>query len=95
MTVLKTQKCVNDVQDVHFRVLETSKIIKKHWKTVYFLKCGFFDFDPFWTCILEHLATIWELLGDFLGLSETVPGCFSGASWANLCILGSTCFEPS
>ena len=42
MLVLRTRKSLKDVQDVHVRVLEASKIIKKSWKNVYFLKMWLF-----------------------------------------------------
>ena len=28
-----------------------------------FWKCGFFDFDPFWTSIWEHFGSIWKRFG--------------------------------
>ena len=47
MSVLRTRKSLKDVQDVRVCVLEASKIIKKRWKNVYFLKMCCFYYDLF------------------------------------------------
>ena len=43
-----------------------------------FWKCGFFDFDPFWSSILEHFGCIWRRFG----ASGRVSGSQNGAKSA-------------
>ena len=82
MLVLRTRKSLKDVQDVQVCVLEASKIIKKRWKNVYFLKMWLFWF---WSVLVLHFAVFWmhsepleTSFGRFLGVQEALLG----AIWA-------------
>ena len=67
MLVLRCRKSLKDVQDVHACVLETSKIIKKRWKNVYFLKMWLFWF---WSVLVLHFGAFWMHLEAFWGVRE-------------------------